>query len=274
MIDLKTPEELEIMAQGGAKLAAILKDLLEMSQPGVSLLEIESKAQELIKKSGGTASFQTVENYQWATCLCVNDAVVHGIPTAYKLLEGDILTIDVGLLYHGLHTDTAWTKIIGSPKSKINQTSDSLLTRGFVRQEGVSELENFLQVGQTALQKGIKQAQVGNRVGHISQAIEQTIVPAGYSIVKTLVGHGVGSKLHEEPQVPGFLRGKLADTLLLQSGLTIAVEVIYAAGRGEIVYDNDDGWTIASSDGSLTAVFEETIAVTSDGPRVLTQIVG
>lgn len=255
MTDLKTPEQLAVMAEGGHKLGLILQDLLEMSQPGVSLLEIENRAQELIKKSGGTPSFQTVEDYRWATCLCVNDVVVHGIPTKYILMEGDVLTVDVGLLYGGWHTDTAWTKIIHGPGYVVSST-----------------LDKFVDSGRVALEHAIDQAQAGKRIGDISQALENKITGDGYAVVRTLVGHGVGRELHEDPQVPGFLRGPVEKTLELQPGLTIAIEIIYSSGRGEIVYDNDDGWTIATKDGSLAAVFEHTVAITASGPRVLTRI--
>ena len=245
------------MRVGGAKLGTILNQLLEKAQPGVSLLDIEAHADELIRKSGGTASFRTVEGYKWATCLCVNDVVVHGIPTKYVLKEGDVLTIDVGLLYEGFHTDTAWTKVVsakGGPAS--GWKSD--------------EKEEFLRVGEDAMWQGIAQAKAGNRVGHISQAVQKIVEGAGYGIVKTLVGHGVGRELHEEPQIPGFVKVPIAVTPLLVPGMTIAVEVIYARGRGAVVYVNDDGWSIATRDGSLSAVFEHSILITDGEPQVLT----
>lgn len=241
-------DKLDVMREGGEKLGRILQKLLAMAQPGVSLLDIEFLADQLIKQAGGVASFQTVKGYQWATCLCVNDVVVHGIPTTYQLQEGDLLTIDVGLLYKGFHTDTAWTKEIKSQKHKM-----------------------FLKVGEEALWKAIGQARAGNRVGHISQAIQMVIEGAGHGIVKSLVGHGVGRELHEAPQIPGFVKGSVEATQQLKNGMTLAIEVIYAMGDGRIVYPNDDGWSIASRDGSLTAVFEHTIAVTEGEPTVLTE---
>jgi methionyl aminopeptidase len=250
----KTSEKLIAMREGGQKLARILEDLLARADRGVTLLFLEERAQKLIKDTGGSPSFQTVSGYTRATCLCVNEVVVHGVPSPYVLQEGDLLTIDVGLLYKGFHTDTAWTKIIGEGKA-----------------EGI-EKEKFLKVGEEALWKAIKEARPGNRVGHISQTIQRIIEKAGYSIVKSLVGHGVGRQLHEEPQVPGFLRGDIAGTALLTPGMTIAVEVIYAQGDGRVIYENDDGWSIATRDQSLSAVFEHTIAITESEPIVLTQI--
>ena len=246
----KTKEELAIMAEGGKKLGNILQALLEKAKPGVTLTALEQQAAALIREAGGTPSFTTVPGYKWATCLCVNEVVVHGIPTDYALKDGDKLNIDIGMVYKGFHTDTAWTKIIGS---------------------GKKETEKFLAVGEEALWKAIDQAKVGNRIGHISQTIQTMIEAAGYSVVPTLTGHGVGRQLHEAPQVPGILKGSIDQTPELIEGQTIAIEVIYAQGRGDIVYENDDGWTLATRDRSLSAVFEHTIVIGANGPIVLTR---
>lgn len=254
MIPDNLKEKIDAQTEGGHKLGVILDKLLEKAQVGVSLLEIETDAQRLIKEAGGTPSFQTVDGYQWATCLCVDDVVVHGIPTEYVLNEGDVLTIDVGILYKGYHTDTAWTKIVTTEKKKIE-----------------TDLQKFLDVGEQALWESVAQAKAGNHIGHISQATQQRIEEAGYSIVKSLVGHTVGKELHEEPQVPGYLKNSIESTPVLTDGMTIAIEVIYAQGKGTIVYSNDDGWTLATRDGSLSAVFEHTILIDGDNPRVLTR---
>ncbi|MFZ5845336.1 MAG: type I methionyl aminopeptidase [Patescibacteria group bacterium] len=256
MIEKKTPAEIALMREGGQRLAKILETLLSSAKVGTPLLSLDKQARELIKQAGGSPSFPTVAGYQWATCLCVNEVVVHGIPTPYELREGDLLTIDIGMLYQGFHTDTAWTKVIQNSKFKI---------------QNLEEKERFLQAGREALTKAIAQVKPGNRVGHISQAIQSTIEKAGFSVVRSLVGHGVGRKLHEEPQVPGFLRGELEKTPLLLPGMTLAVEIIYAQGSGAIVYENDDGWTLATRDQTLSAVFEHTVAVTEAGPLVLTE---
>ncbi len=249
MIHLKTPEEIALMREGGRKLGTILDDLLAHSAPGVILTDIEKRANELIGKEGATASFKSVPGYTWATCLNVNEVVVHGIPTQYVLKDGDILTIDIGLIYKGFHTDTAGTKIIGQSKKN----------------------EEFLHTGKLALERAIKESKIGNRIGNISKVVQETIEGAGYSIVKSLVGHGIGRELHEEPQIPNFLRGSIENTLPLKEGMTIAIEPIYAEGRGEIVYQNEDGWTLATRDHSLTSVFEHTLAITTGGPVVLTK---
>lgn len=243
--------KIPLMREGGEKLGNILQTLLTFAKPGVTLLEIEKLAMDEIQKTGGNPSFTTVQGYKWATCLCVNDVVVHGVPSEYVLKSGDVLTIDIGLLYKDFHTDTAWTKIVGS---------------------GDEEKTKFLKVGEEALWKAIEQAKAGNRIGHISQTIQSTIEGAGYGIVKSLVGHGVGHELHEAPQIPGFLRGQIEDSPILEEGMTIAVEVIYAMGSGGVLYDNPDGWSITTNDHSLSAVFEHTIAVTSGEPEILTKV--
>jgi len=240
------------MREGGKRLGAILDELIDMAKPGVSLLEIEKKAKQEIAKAGGTPSFMTVGDYKWATCLCVNDEVVHGIPTNRKLLDGDILTIDVGMIYGGLHTDTAFTKYISNAP------------------EIPDEIKNFLETGKKTLAEAILQARAGNRIGDISKTIQHTIEDAGYHIVKTLVGHGVGKSLHEEPQIPGYVKTQIANSPFIVKGQTIAIEIIYGLGTGSIIYANDDGWTISTRDGSLSAVFEHTVLIGDKEPEILT----
>jgi len=253
MTAVKTPEEIHSMRVGGKKLGRILQELLIMSVPGTQLLDIEKKAQDRIHEEGGLPSFSTVEDYQWATCLCVNDVVVHGIPSTYRLQKGDVFTIDVGMIYEGLHTDTAWSIIVGDDKDKTE------------------EKKRFLDAGATALWKSIAVARPGNRTGHISEMIQHEIENAGYSVIKSLTGHGVGKKLHEEPMIPEFVNGPIHRTPLLTAGMTVAIEVIYAAGKGSIEYVNDDGWALGSRDRSLTATFEHTIAIGEDKTDVLTK---
>lgn len=242
------------MCEGGAKLGATLQTLLQFSEPGVKLFDIEAFANDLIKKAGAIPSFSTVPGYHWATCLCVNEIVVHGIPTSYVLKDGDVLTIDIGLIYGGFHTDTAWTKIIGVDSSPDKEKK-----------------ERFLQVGQEALEKAIDLARIGNHIGDISLSTQHIIEGAGYSIVKSLVGHGVGRELHEDPQVPNYARGEAENTYQFRGNETIALEPIYTMGSGSVVYENDDGWTIATRDRSVAAVFEHSLAISENGPIVLTK---
>jgi len=240
------------MTEGGKRLGAILSSLITMAKPGVTLNAIEAKAREGIRLAGGTPSFMTVGDYKWATCLCLNDEVVHGIPTERKLSEGDVLTIDVGMIYKGLHTDTAYSLYVTSGNSIPE------------------DIHEFLTVGEQTLMKAIAVAQSGNRVGDISSTIQEGIEGAGFHVVKTLVGHGVVNILHEEPQIPGYIKTNVSNTPLLTSGMTIAIEVIYAKGTGSVVYANDDGWTISTRDGSLSAVFEHSVVIEGGKARILT----
>lgn len=253
MIDLKTKEEIHIMHEGGKRLGSVLQQLLEFAQPGLSLKEVDHRALELISQSGAVPSFTTVKGYKWPTCLCVNEAVVHCIPTNRILADGDVLTIDVGLIYKGFHTDTAWTKIVGKDTSG-----------------DMHDKEVFLETGKKALHEAIALAKIGTHIGTISASTQRIIESAGYSIVKSLVGHGVGRELHEDPQVPNYERGEYRNTYQFVGGETVAIEPIYVMGKPSVVYENNDGWTIATRDRSLAAVFEHSIAITENGPLVLT----
>jgi methionyl aminopeptidase len=250
MTSIKTPEEIVSMRVGGKKLGKILKELLSISTVGVNLLDLEKHAVKRIKEEGGLPSFTTVEGYPYVTCLCINEEVVHGMPRDYMLRDGDVLTIDIGMIYQGLHTDTASSILIGSKDGKKEQ---------------------FLRTGEIALTNAIKAAIAGNRVGDISSAIQTTIEAAGYHVVADLTGHGVGKVLHEEPMIPEYVRGEIRRTPLLAAGMTLAIEVIYAMGQGSIIYKNEDGWTLESKDRSLTATFEHTILIGDDKSAVLTE---
>ncbi|MFH0864050.1 MAG: type I methionyl aminopeptidase [Candidatus Gottesmanbacteria bacterium] len=256
MIILKTKDEIEIMREGGQILADIMEKIKKEVRPGVTTLELDSLADKLISEKG-EPSFKHVRGYQWATCMCVNDVVVHGIPNNYKLKEGDILGIDIGMIYKGFNSDMSWTMEIQNSEFRIQNNKNN-------------EIDKFLNTGKIALERAIKQAKVGNHIGHISKAIQDTIESAGYAPVKTLVGHGIGKNLHEEPQIPGFLKGNINDTPKLNEGMTIAIEVIYNQGSPEVIYGNDDGWTIKTINNKLSGLFEQTIAILSSGPEVLT----
>jgi len=243
------------MTEGGEKLAGILQELLDYSVPGRTLAEVERLALKRIAQEGGEPSFTSVEDYGYATCLCVDDVIVHGIPTEQKLKEGNIFTIDVGMVYKGFHTDTAWTKVIRNTGSSYTVPPD---------------VEEFLATGKKALADAIKEARPGNRIGHISRAISEVVGGKGYGIAKSLIGHGVGEELHMPPQIPGYLKGKIEHTPQITAGMSIAVEVIYMMGNPAVYYPNEDGWSIATRDGSLSAVFEQTVLVTADGPKAVT----
>lgn len=254
MSKIKTTGELDVIREGGKKLAEIREALLKSLIPGAVPFEIDLLAKELIAKTGGSPSFMTVGDYKWATCINVNDVVVHGIPNQIPLLAGDVVGLDVGLLYEGFHTDTSWS--IQIPNEKADSSDQE-------------KINKFLQIGQIALENAISQAKTGNRIGHISEAIQNEVESSGYSVVESLVGHGVGRSLHEAPQVPGVLTKAIAKTPLLFPGMVLAVEVIYNMGKSKIVVD-EDGWTLRSADGSLSGLFEQTIIITNTGPEVVT----
>lgn len=250
MIKLKTEEEITVMAESGKRLKAVVKELLPLIRAGITTLDIDKKAEELIKKQGGDSSFKTVPGYLFSTCLTVNEQIVHTKPCNRVLKDGDVLTLDIGMLYKGWHTDYAITKVVGgeSKDEKINK---------------------FLKIGENTLYLAIKEAKIGNRLGAISQVIEREIKGNGYFIIKELTGHGIGKKLHEDPYVFGFVERPIDKTLLIKNGLVIAIEIIYAMGTEEMVYEKDN-WSIMTKDRSLSACFEHTIAITEKGPIILT----
>ncbi len=254
MIEIKTKEEIEIMRQGGKILAQVLAQVLKKAVPGVSGFELDKLAENLICKNNAEPAFKKVKGYSHALCISVNDMVVHGLPTRDKLKEGDLVGVDCGVFYKGFYTDAAQTIKIQNSKFKIQN----------------SELDNFLRTGERALDEAIKVVKIGNRIGDISKTIQEIIEGAGYSIVRNLVGHGVGGSLHEEPEIPGFLAGRIEETPEIKSGMTLAIEIIYNQGRPEVFLDKD-GWTIKTEDGRLSGLFERTIAVTDSGPVVLTK---
>jgi methionyl aminopeptidase len=251
MIKIKTPEEIKIMQTGGKMLADTLWEVCAKVLPEMTEIEVDALADKLIKEKGGEAGFKKVEGYHHATCISTNEVVVHGIPSPYVLKEGDIIGIDCGVFYKGFHTDMSETVRVGSSKPDA--------------------IDKFLKVGKRALEAGINQAKVGNRVGDISKAIQDIVeVQNGYSVVRSLVGHGVGKELHEDPEIPGYLHGKIEKTPLLKEGMVIAVEVIYNMGGPDLAFANNDGWTLQSKDGSLAGLFERTLAITKDGPLLIT----
>lgn len=254
MIDLKTEEEIGIMCQGGRILAEVLKEVIGHAKPGVSELELDQLAEKLILAKGGEPGFKKVEGYKHTICISTNDVVVHGIPTSYKLKEGDIVGIDCGVYYKSFHTDMAQT---------VRVKDEGLMIK--------DEVDRFLETGEKAMWGGIKAAKAGNRIGHISKAIQNVVEGQGYSVVESLIGHGVGRDLHEEPEVPGFLDEPILKTPLLKIGMTIAIEAIYNMGKSDVVYSGNDGWTIKTKDHSLSGLFERTIAITEKGTVVLTQ---
>lgn len=254
---VRSKEEQELLRKSGLITAQVLKELIKSAKPGLTLKDLEKIAVDELQKRDAGASFKTVPGYFWATCLTINDEVVHGIPRDIILKAGDILKIDLGAVYKGWHTDAAWTVIVKNEESRIkNQAADN-------------SKEKFLRVGEEVLWKSLKMAVDGKRIGDISSSIQEGIEKAGYSVVKSLAGHGVGRHPHEEPEIP--LYGKAGKGMILKEGMSIAIEVIYTEGKGDI-YQKDDGWTLASSDGSLGGLFEMSVLVGKKKPEILTDI--
>lgn len=236
------------MLKGGQKLAKVKKELKKNIKEGVRASEIEDLANELIKSAGGKPSFKTVKDYEWATCVNVNEGVVHGIPGEDVVFKkGDLVSVDVGMYYDGFHTDTSFTVLLGNDPAK----------------------DKFLSIGRLALRKGIAKARPGLQIYDISRAIEAVLKKSGLSPVRALVGHGIGRKLHEEPQIPCFTNGGRKDSPYIPENAALAIEVMYSKGTGEVKLASD-GWTIETSDGTISALFEETVLVTKNGPLVLT----
>jgi len=252
MIHYKTPKEIAIMQHGGHILATVLGEVMDAVAPGVTELQLDQLAEKRIRALGGEPGFMKVHGYHHSTCLSTNDVVVHGIPTDYAFKVGDVVGVDCGVYYKGFHTDMSDSKRVKGKGSKEDA------------------VDKFLAVGKFAIDEAIKQAVIGNRVGHISQTIQRIVEKeAGYSVVRSLIGHGVGKELHEAPEVPGYLVGSLNRTPLLKEGMTIAVEVIYNMGTREVMLDQDK-WTIRTQDGKMAGLYEQTIAITNDGPLLLT----
>lgn len=251
---LKTEAEIVVMAEGGAKLALVRDALANFVKPGMTTMDIEKEAMRLIKEQGGKASFAMVPGYKYATCINVNDEVVHAVPNERIIKSGDIVGIDVGIFYKGFHTDTAVTVLVPTKGGKIDH-----------------KVEKFLEVGKTGLKKAISEAKPGKRIADISKAMQSTVENAGYSVVQALTGHGVGRNLHEEPAIPCFVLGSYENSPKIVPGMVLAIEIMYNMGESDVMYKNSDGWTINTADGTISGLFEETVAVTKDGPVVLTQ---
>lgn len=255
----RTAEELDLMRESGRMSALALKNVIAAVKSGVTLKELEEVVAKTIEAEGGTASFKTVPGYHWYTCININEEVVHGIPRDIVLKKGDKVSIDLGALFKGWHTDTAWSVIVES------ESADELGSES--EREEIKNKKRFLLTGEEALWAGVKKAVAGNRIGDISHAIQTTIEGGGFEVVRSLIGHGVGKELHEEPEIPGY--GKAGTGLVLEEGQTIAIEAIYTETTQEVVLA-EDGWTIASEDGSLGGLFEMTVIVGKDKAEVIT----
>jgi methionyl aminopeptidase len=246
----KSPRELDRMARAGGVVAATIAHVGEHLTPGITTGELDLIAERFITAHGGVPTSKHYKGYPAAICISPNEVIVHGIPGPYRVQEGDVVTIDVGVTLDGAIADSAYTFAVGDVDP---------------------EAQRLLDVCQAALAAGIEQARLGNRIGDISHAVQEIVEGAGFSVVKSLVGHGVGRYYHEDPHVPNF--GQPGRGPRLTEGMTIAIEPMITAGSAD-AFMHDDGWTISTSDGSLAAHFEHTVAITGDGPRILTPRVG
>jgi methionyl aminopeptidase len=242
----KSAQEIEAMAKAGALVAETLALCAEVLEPGLSMVELDRIAEEHICSHGGVPTSKGYRGFPAALCISPNSMFVHGIPSAYRAREGDLISVDLGITLNGLVADSAVTLPVG---------------------EIEPEAQRLLDVCQEALAAGIDHAQAGNRLSDISHAVQTVVEDAGFSVVRSLVGHGVGRSYHEDPQIPNY--GPPGRGPLLQQGMTLAIEPMITAG-GPDVYVHEDDWSISSVDESLAAHFEHTVAVTADGPRILT----
>lgn len=246
-VTIKSAKEIQLMMESGKILAEVLERLGEMIKPGISTLDIDREGAKIIKSYNTIPSFLNYNGYPASICVSVNDQVVHGIPNQYRILEeGDIVSLDAGVIHKGYHSDAARTFPVG----EISEEARLLIER---------TRQSFFE--------GIKFARAGCHLYEISEAIDNYISQFGYGIVRDLVGHGIGSNLHEDPQVPNFKQKRRG--MKLQAGMTLAIEPMINAGRAEVVWEDDD-WTVSTDDGSLSAHYENTVLITDGEPVILT----
>jgi len=249
---VKRPAEISRMREAGAILAGILEVLRVELRPGVSTGELDAIAERMIRDAGAVPSFKGYGSnppFPGSICASINDEVVHGIPSAHRrLADGDLISIDIGCILEGWHADCARTWTVGHVPRAVS---------------------DLVEATRSGMEAGIAAATVGNRIGDIGHAIESVARRHGYGVVRPFVGHGIGQQMHEEPQVPNY--GRPGTGLLIEPGMCFAIEPMFNLG-GDDVFVEDDGWTVRTSDGSLSAHFENTIAVTEGGPDVLTEL--
>lgn len=246
-ISIKSEKEIELMRESGKILASVLQELEGEIREGISTLDIDKKCSELIKKHGCIPSFLNYNGYPASICISVNDQVVHGIPNKKTILKnGDIISLDCGVIYKGYHSDAARTLPVG----EISATAQKLID-----------------VTKQSFYEGIKFAKEGYHLHEISEAIQRYVEAHGFSVVRDLVGHGIGRALHEEPQIPNFAQRRRGP--VLRAGMTLAIEPMVNEGRYD-VYWEDDNWTVVTEDGSLSAHYENTVLITTGEPELLT----
>ncbi len=246
MIIKKTPAEIDKMAAAGEIHVRCMDLLARKIRPGVTTAELDAAAEKFIRSQGATPAFKGYRGFPGSICASPNHMVVHGIPGSYALQRGDVLSVDIGVVYDGWVADAARTFPVG---------------------EVSAVAAKLLEVTEESLHRAAAQAIPGNRLGDVSHAVQEHVEANGFSVVRSLVGHGIGRAMHEEPQIPNY--GPAGKGILLEEGMVLAIEPMTTAGR-HMVRMGDDGWAIYSQDGSVAAHFEFTVAVTAEGPRILT----
>ena len=246
-VTIKSEREIELMRESCRLLAIVHKEMEEAIRPGMTTMDIDSIGDSVIRKLGCIPNFKNYHGYPASVCVSVNDEVVHGIPSKKRILqEGDIVSLDAGLIYKGYHSDAARTHAVGEISPQARKLMD---------------------VTKQSFFEGIKMAKAGNHLHDISNAIDAFIKPYGYGIVRDLVGHGIGTQLHEDPQIPNFAQSRRG--MKLRPGMTLAIEPMINIGRADVVWLDDD-WTVVTEDGSLSAHYENTILITDGEPEILT----
>lgn len=245
-VSIKSGREIELMREAGRILAHVHDELGKMLKPGISTMDIDRAGERMIRSFGCIPSFKNYNGYPASICVSVNDEVVHGIPNKHRILrDGDIVSLDAGVIYNGYHSDAARTHAIGQISPEAQQ---------------------LIRVTRECFFEGIKYARAGNHLNDISSAIQAYAEHFGYGVVRDLVGHGVGKALHEDPEVPNFAQRRKGIRLL--PGMTLAIEPMINMGRGDVVWE-DDNWTVVTDDGSLSAHYENTILITEGEPEIL-----
>lgn len=247
MVNIKTENEIRVIAEGGKILATAMKELETMVRPGITTLELDRAAEALILSLGGKPAFKGYDGFPFSLCASVNENIVHGFPSGYVLRTGDVLKLDLGVLYKGYNTDMAATVAVG---------------------DITFEAKRLINTTKKSLRLGIKKAKIGNTVGDIGNTIQRFVEDQGFGVVRDLCGHGIGKNLHEDPKIPNF--GKRGTGEKLVEGMVICIEPMVTAGDYSL-RKSDDGYGYATRDDSLSAHFEHTIAITKSGPKILTE---
>ena len=245
-VTIKSAREIELMREAGRILAKVHEELEKAIHPGMSTLDIDRLGEKLIREFGCVPSFKNYNGYPASICVSVNDEVVHGIPNKHHIIkEGDIVSLDAGVIYKGYHSDAARTHAVGAISP---------------------EAQKLIDVTRQSFFEGIKFAKAGNHLNDISKAIQEYAESFGFGVVRDLVGHGIGTEMHEAPEIPNFAQRRKG--IRLVAGMTLAIEPMITAGRYDVVWE-DDGWTVVTEDGSLASHYENTILITDGEPEIL-----